>query len=77
MLYSITATIAYKRNGQIITGEVPPFILDPRVHNIMGYDHAKFIAAEIINPTRNKQIKLNINVQLVDREVWAMKPLSA
>lgn len=77
MLYSITATITYKRKGEVITGQVPPFILDPRVHHIISCGHASFIAAEIINPTRNKQIKLEINVTLVDREVWAMKPLSA
>ncbi len=62
MIYCVTAQVERKVKGAIISGQVPTFFLDDRIQGIMGVDHAKFIAAEIINPFRLKGIKLHIDI---------------
>jgi hypothetical protein len=62
MLYTIQATITYKRSDGTITAQLPTFLLDSNIQGIKDANHAKFIAEEIINPTRNKNLKVEVSV---------------
>ena len=59
MLYSISATVEQRTKGGVVTMQIPTFYLDSSVQGIMDEKHAQFIGEEIINPTRNKSIKVN------------------
>lgn len=59
MKYIIHATVNYVRGGYTITGQVPTFLLDDSIQGITDAKHAEFIAEEIINPTKNKNLKVS------------------
>jgi len=64
MLYAINATIEHKRGGYKNVAQIPTFYLDSTVQGITDTSHAEFIAKEIINPTRNKNLKVNVTAYL-------------
>lgn len=61
MLYAIDATVVHKTKHGTITGQIPTFYLDSNVQGIVDEKHAAFIGEEIVNPTRNKNIKVNVS----------------
>ena len=62
MLYGVTATVAVKRNGWTTTHQVPTFYLDSRVQGIVDKEHAKVIAADVVNPTKDSNLKVEVTV---------------
>jgi hypothetical protein len=67
MIYGITATVAVKRNGWLTTHHTPTFYLDSQVQGILNKEHAKVIAAGIVNPTQDSNIKVEVTAYETDR----------
>lgn len=62
MLWQIQATFQKKTRQGTITGQIPTFVLDDTVQFITTAQQAEFIAEEIINPTRDKHLKVHVYV---------------
>ncbi len=62
MIYGVTATVASKRDGWTTTHQVPTFYLDSAVQGILSKEHAKTIAADIVNPTKDGNLKIEVTV---------------
>jgi hypothetical protein len=49
MMYTITATYAANKGDWVSTGQVPTFFLDSTVQGMFDEEHAKRIAADVLN----------------------------
>lgn len=67
MIYGVTATVAVKRNGWLTTHQVPTFYLDSAVQGILNKEHAQVIAAGIVNPTKDSNLKVEVTAYETDR----------
>jgi len=61
-MFVVQATVSKAGEGGATAIQVPTFMLDGNIQGITSESHAEQIAKDIINPTKDESIEVNVTV---------------